>query len=165
MQINDALIYVWDEIGKRAHRAVDGADDDMLIWRPAPKANTIAWLVWHLARVADSFVSEIAGANQVWTTGGWAERFDLPADYDDTGYGHTPEQVAEIAPDAATLLAYLDAVVDMVRTYVAHPDEDYDRIIDESYDPPVSVGIRLMSVVGDAYQHVGQAAYVRGLRG
>ncbi len=40
---------------------------------------------------------------------------------------------------------------------------DLDRVVDESWDPPVTLGVRLVSVVDDDAQHAGQAAYVRGL--
>jgi hypothetical protein len=47
--------------------------------------------------------------------------------------------------------------------YLAGVDAaELDRIIDRSYDPPVSVGVRLVSVISDNLQHAGQALYVRG---
>ncbi len=42
-------------------------------------------------------------------------------------------------------------------------DADLDRVVDESWDPPVTLGVRLVSVVNDNTQHAGQAAFVRGL--
>lgn len=164
MQLNDALAYVFDEIPDRAHRIVAHLADNALTWRPDAQANTIAWLIWHTARVADSHVAEIANREQVWTDGAWSQQLGLPADYTDTGYGHTATQVAQIRPRPGPLLQYVDAVAAMVVDFLRGADEeDFGRIIDRSYDPPVSVGVRFMSVIGDAYQHLGQAAYVRGL--
>lgn len=165
MELNQAYSYIFGEIRGRVRRIVSGPDAPALAWRPDAEANSIAWLVWHLTRVADDHVSEIAGQEQVWSAGGWAQRFGLPPGYTDSGYGHSAEDVARIAPpDAQVLIDYNADVTTMV---LAHVDdlapEDFDRVIDRSYDPPVTVGVRLASVIGDAYQHVGQAAYVRGL--
>jgi len=40
---------------------------------------------------------------------------------------------------------------------------ELDRIVDRRWDPPVTVGVRLVSVADDCLQHAGQAAYARGL--
>ncbi len=41
--------------------------------------------------------------------------------------------------------------------------EDLDRVVDKRWNPPVTLGVRLVSILNDDVQHVGQAAYVRGL--
>ena len=165
MNLRDGLTYVFGDIGRRTTSTVEGLDATALTWRPDPRANTIAWLVWHLARVQDGHVAEIAGRPEVWTDQAWAHHFGLPAGYKDSGYGHSAEQVAQIRPgDADVLRRYAEAVTAMVREHLdAASPEDFDRIIDRSYDPPVTVGVRLFSVVGDALQHLGQAAYLRGM--
>lgn len=145
---------------------VAGLTPEELAARPAPDVNTIAWLVWHLARVQDDHVAEVAGTAQVWTEQGFAERFGLDLDVADTGYGHTAEQVAAVRATADDLAAYLRATHAASTAYLATvgPD-DLDRVVDERWDPPVTLGVRLVSVVDDGAQHVGQAAYVRGLLG
>lgn len=145
--------------------AVDGLDLDALCWQPDPSANTIAWLVWHLARVQDDHVAEVAGREQVWVEDGWAPRFGLPDGSHDTGFGHGPDDVRGIRPDgAATLVDYLDAVTDRTLAFLDDTSaDDLDRVVDDSWDPPVTLGVRLVSVIDDAIQHGGQAAYVRGL--
>ena len=165
MNLRDGLTHVFAEIGRRTASTVEGLDAAALAWRPDAEANSIAWLVWHLARVQDGHVAEIAGRPQVWTEQSWAEQFGLPAGYDDSGYGHTPAQVGEIQPgEEHVLRRYAEAVATMVRDYLDGASaDDFDRVIDRSYDPPVTVGVRLFSVVGDALQHLGQAAYIRGL--
>ena len=42
-------------------------------------------------------------------------------------------------------------------------EADLDRVVDERWDPPVTLGVRLVSVISDDLQHAGQAAYLRGL--
>jgi len=145
---------------------VDGLSDDQLVERVAPDANTIAWLVWHLARVQDDHVADVAGVDQVWTSQGFADRFALPFDAAETGYGHTSEQVAQVRASANLLADYLRATHEQTMTYLDSlgPD-DYDRVVDSSGDPPVTLAVRLVSVVNDDTQHLGQAAYVRGLIG
>lgn len=62
------------------------------------------------------------------------------------------------------LTGYYDAVheqsLGVLRTVAA---KDLERVVDEHWDPPVTLGVRLVSVLSDDLQHVGQAAYVRGL--
>ncbi|MPZ89216.1 MAG: DUF664 domain-containing protein [Nitriliruptorales bacterium] len=165
MRLNEALISSFEQIRSLVHGTVQGLDARALAWRPDPQANPIAWLVWHLTRVQDDHVSEIGGREQLWVAEGWPERFGLPGDLLDTGYGHSPDQVAAVHPgNPGVLLEYQDRVAHMTKRYLEGLDSgDFDRVIDGSYDPPVTVGVRLMSVNSDALQHVGQAAYVRGL--
>ncbi|MEO5852803.1 MAG: DUF664 domain-containing protein [Nocardioides sp.] len=165
----DLLVEAFDRILQTGLAAVDGLEDEALAARPAPEANPVGWLVWHLARVQDDHIAGVAGApglEQVWTSQGWADRFGLPLDVGDIGYGHTTEQVASVRVGAGLLADYLRAVHAQTVAYVAGlSGADLDEVVDERWDPPVTRGVRLVSVVGDDLQHAGQAAYVRGLHG
>jgi hypothetical protein len=125
--------------------------------------NSIVWLLWHAARIQDDHVAGLSGAEQAW--GEWRARFHLPLDDWDHGYGHTSEQVDSVRVEDPTLLVqYQDAVHRLTLDYLANVDEaELDRVVDENWNPPVTAGVRLVSVVGDALQHLGQAAYVKGL--
>jgi hypothetical protein len=162
---HEILLDAFDRIRETLHRAVEGLDREGLAFRPDADANSIAWLGWHLTRIQDDHVSEIAGREQAWISDGWHERFGMPPDPSNTGYGHSSEQVAAIRPESPqTILGYHDAVADRTREYLATVDsQELDRIVDRSYDPPVSVGVRLVSVISDNLQHAGQARYVRGI--
>ncbi len=154
----------FERIAQGGAQVVDGLDDAALTSRPGDGANTIAWLVWHLTRVQDDHVAEVAGLEQVWTGQGFADRFGLPFDAADTGYGHSAEDVAAVRAGAADLAAYLSATHEQTTGFLAGlSDADLDRIVDERWDPPVTLGARLVSVLGDDWQHLGQAAYARGL--
>lgn len=165
MDTSDVLADAYGRIRSLVHRAVEGLDTDGLAYRPEAEANPIGWLAWHLTRIQDHHVSEIAGREQAWVADGWHERFGMPADPGDTGFGHTAQQVAALRPDGPdALLGYHDAVADRTLAYLRTIDADeLERIVDRSYDPPVSVGVRLVSVVNDNLQHAGQARYVRGI--
>jgi hypothetical protein len=161
----DLLVDAFGRIRQVVHGVVGGLTPDLLSVRLSDDANSIAWLVWHLTRIQDDHVADAAGAEQIWTSSGWSNRFDLPFDEYDTGYGHSSDEVAAVQVESAELLAgYHDAVYRHTVGYVERlTDADLDRIIDESWDPPVSLGVRLVSVISDDLQHAGQAAFVRGL--
>lgn len=145
---------------------LDGLDETVLTTRPHGSGNTIAWLVWHLTRVQDSHVADVAGTDQLWLSGGFADRFGLPFDLADTGYGHTADQVGLVRAPAELLADYLGATHEATLGFLAEVGEaDLDRIVDTRWDPPVTLGVRLVSVLDDCTQHVGQAAYARGLLG
>jgi hypothetical protein len=164
VQTSDILIDAFGRIQDLVQAATDGLDPDALAFRPDSEANSIGWLVWHLTRVQDDHVSEIARRDQAWAGDGWADRFEMEPDPSNTGYGHTSDQVGAVRPSAQLLRDYHDVVHDRTVEYLRAIDPDeLDRIVDYGWDPPVSVGVRLVSVIGDALQHAGQAAYVRGL--
>ncbi|MFC8850481.1 MULTISPECIES: DinB family protein [unclassified Micromonospora] len=165
MEISDVLTETYGRLPALVRAAVDGLSPEQLRRAPAPGANPVGWLVWHLTRVQDHQVADLLDAEQLWVTGDWPGRFGLSADPDDTGYGHTPDQVAAIAPEnARVLLDHYDAVAERTRGFLAGlRPADLDRVVDEAWDPPVTLGVRLVSVAEDDLQHVGQAGYVRGL--
>jgi uncharacterized damage-inducible protein DinB len=160
----ELLTDAFDRILKTATAAVTGLTEEQLAARPAVDANSVAWLVWHLARVQDDHIADAAGTEQVWTAQDFVTRFDLPFDSGATGFGMSSEDVSHVRASAELLAAYLKAVHDTTVAYVAtvSPD-DLDRIVDERWDPPVTLGVRLVSVVNDDMQHAGQASYARGL--
>jgi uncharacterized damage-inducible protein DinB len=165
MKPSELLLDAFARVRGAVHAAVDGLTPEQLQRRPSADANSIAWLTWHLTRVQDDHVAVVAEKPQVWISGGWAERFGLPLDPSETGYGHSSAQVAAVRVGSSELLtAYHDAVYEQTRRFVEGLSEtDLERIVDTSYDPPVSLGVRLVSVIADDLQHAGQAKYLRGL--
>ncbi|ARQ71800.1 mycothiol transferase [Streptomyces marincola] len=165
MRSADLLADAFDRTREAVHEAVAGLTPDQLAERPDPGANSVAWLVWHLTRVQDDHVSEAAGRPQTWTADGWAGRFSLPFPAEETGYGHGPDEVARVrVADPALLTGYHDAVHAATLDYVRGlTDADLDRVVDPGWTPPVTLGVRLVSVLADDLQHAGQAAFLRGL--
>jgi hypothetical protein len=151
-------------IGDNVHRVLDGLDRGALIVRLDPQANSIGWLVWHLTRVQDDHVADVADTEQVWSAHGWADSFALPFDHDAIGYGQSSEQVGQVtAISAEQLGGYYDDVHGATSAYLhGLQDGDLDRVVDTRWDPAVTLGARLVSVVADDLQHIGQAAFIRG---
>jgi hypothetical protein len=165
MNVRDLLLDAFGRVHEIVHFVVDGLTPDDLAHRPDADANSIVWLVWHLTRIEDDHVADLAGREQVWTANGWRARFDLPFPASATGYGFSTEDVGAVRVDAPELLVeYHDAVHDLVVRYLESIDAaELDRVVNTSWDPPVTAGVRIVSVLADALQHAGQAAYVRGL--
>ncbi|MEV4636789.1 DUF664 domain-containing protein [Actinoplanes sp. NPDC049548] len=165
MNVSELLTEAYGRLPDLVRTAVDGLTADQLRAAPAGRGNTVGWLVWHLTRVQDSHIAELLDEEQVYTAGDWASRFGRKPDPGDTGYGHSPEEVAAVRPEnAAALVEYYQAVHERTIAYVSGlTAEDLDRVVDESWDPPVTLGVRLVSILDDDVQHAGQAAYVRGL--
>ncbi|MFV0460088.1 MAG: mycothiol transferase [Actinomycetales bacterium] len=160
-----------DRVRENVHEIVAGRSEAELGWQPTPRSNSIGWLVWHLTRVLDDHLSGVAtslghtGAEQVWLRDGWQQRFALPYPPAAHGYGQTSEQVAAFRAGADLLLGYHDATSAHARTVLASlRPEHYDTVVDQRWDPPVTAAVRLVSVLDDCCQHVGQAAYLVGLR-
>jgi hypothetical protein len=167
MDVSAVYLELYGRIAPLAEKAVQGLTPDQLRRAPEPRANPIGWLVWHLARVQDHHIAEILDTGQVWVDDNWARRFGLEPDPANIGYGHRPADVAAVRPeDPDVLLDYLSAVEARTTPLLQGLSvEDLDRIVDRRWDPPVTLGVRLVSIADDSLQHVGQANYLRGLFG
>jgi hypothetical protein len=159
------LLDAFDRVHEDLPGLLDGLSEDDLRWRPDAEANPIGWLVWHLTRVQDDHLAGVTGADQAWTSQGYADRFALPYPREAHGYGQSAEDVGAFRAAVADLLDYHASVHELTRSVLSSVDEadDWDRVVDERWDPPVTVAVRVVSVVNDVLQHLGQAAYVRGL--
>jgi uncharacterized damage-inducible protein DinB len=164
----DAKDILKDAFGRLPDLVRDAVQDltpEQLRWAPAETANPIGWLVWHLTRIQDHHIADLMDTKQVYVSEGWAEKFGLKSDPSDTGYDHVPAEVAAVHAESwQVLVDYYTAVHERTVAYLdGLTDANLDDIVDERWDPPVTRGVRLVSVLDDDSQHVGQAAYVRGL--
>jgi hypothetical protein len=165
MDVAALLLELYGRVPPLVENVVDGLRVDELTAQPFPGANTIAWLVWHLTRVQDDHVAEMLDADQVWVGGSVAGDFGLDPDPSNTGYGHSAEDVTSIRPERPEVLFEYFSVVDARTSTMLESlaPADLDRVVDTRWDPPVTLGVRLVSIADDSLQHVGQAAYLRGL--
>ncbi|PNI09873.1 hypothetical protein CXX84_04335 [Arthrobacter sp. AFG7.2] len=165
MKTNELLLDAFGRIRETVEATLSGIDGGTLDRRPGGNGNSIAWLIWHLARVEDAQLSDVAGREQVWTARDFVGRFALPLSRDDTGYGHSSKQVDAVRAEPELLLEYYDAVHRQTLEFLKTLDDgDLDRVVDTRWDPPVTLGVRLVSTIADSLQHVGQAAYAKGLK-
>ena len=165
MDIADLLVDGFGRVRETVRGAVSGLTEEQLTARLDPDANSIAWLVWHLTRIQDDHVSDVAGVEQAYTAKGWAKRFGFPFDDAAVGYGQSSSDVAAVrVSDPSLLVGYYEDVHQQTLRYVRGlTAADLDRVVDEAWDPPVTLGVRLVSVVNDDTQHAGQASFVRGV--
>jgi len=161
---NALLVDAFGRVKEAVHAAVEGLNSQELTYRVDADANTIAWLVWHLTRIQDDHVADLADTEQIWLRDDWVSRFGLPFPPAAHGYGHKSEDVAAVDVPPDLLLDYHDAVHARTVSYLEGlRDEEYDDIVDRAWDPPVTRAVRLVSMVADDLQHVGQAAFIRGV--
>ncbi len=164
MDARELLIDQFERIRELYVDLPDGLDVEAAHHRPGGTGNPIAWLLWHTARVQDDHVAGLSGGRQAWEDG-WADRFDLPFDRRDIGYGHSTDDVDALRIERlGDLVDYHEAVHQLSLAYAEKVDAgELDRVIDRHWDPPVTAGVRMVSLLGDCLQHLGQAAYVKGL--
>ncbi len=163
MTAADLLADGFGRIREIVHDVLDGLSEADLQYRADPDANSICWLIWHLTRVQDDHVAGAGGLTQVWLSR-WEERFGLPLDSSDIGYGHASDEVAAVRAPADLLAAYHDATYDQTISFVSGlAESDLAQVVDRRWDPPVTMAVRLVSVLADDLQHAGQAAFIRGL--
>jgi hypothetical protein len=165
MAAADLLVDAFNRVNEAVHDATEGLEPSDVLLRVDRAANPIGWLIWHLTRVEDDHIATAFGIDQVWTSQGWAERFDLPYDTAAHGYGQSSDEVGAFrVTSTQLLLGYQDAVHAQAIRYVEGlSDADLERVVDKRWDPPVTLGVRLVSVISDALQHAGQAAFIRGI--
>ena len=160
--LRDLLTDSFDRVHELVEQATDGLTEEDATFRPDAEANTAAWLLWHLSRVQDDHVAALAQVGQVWPA--WRDRFGLPFADDETGYGQSPVEVGQVRVSAELLAGYHSDVHALCLRYVQEVSaEELQRVVDEGWDPPVTAAVRLVSVLGDTLQHLGQVAYVLGL--
>nr|WP_170306372.1 mycothiol transferase [Mycolicibacter kumamotonensis] len=163
--LQDLLRDAFTRLIEHADEVTGGLTEEVADYRPTPQANSIAWLLWHSARVQDIQIAQVAGVEQVWTRDGWVDRFGLDLPRDDSGYGHSTAEVAKVHAPAQLLAGYYRAVHQLTLDYLAGVTAaELGRGVDTHWNPPVTAGVRLVSIIDDCAQHLGQAAYLRGLQ-
>ena len=163
MSATDLLVDGFGRVREIVHDVLDGLTDADLLYRVDPAANSICWRIWHLTRVQDDHVAGAGGLTQVWLSD-WEKRFGLPLDPLDIGYGHTSDEVAAVVAPARLLAGYHDATYEQTIAFLGTlTEDDMSKIVDRNWRPPVTMAVRLVSVLTDDLEHAGQAAFIRGI--
>ena len=144
-------------------RTLDGLSQEDVEWQPAEECNCIAFIVWHTARVEDSFVSRvIQRQGAVYDTEGWREKLGTP---EDSGFGYTVEQIqAWKAPKLADLVGYVDAVRANTLSLLDGLTPEKMLELARADRPPDTIGGLLIRVATETALHMGQVDYIRGIR-
>ncbi|MGE3536690.1 MAG: DinB family protein [Candidatus Tectimicrobiota bacterium] len=142
-------------------------DEAIMARRPTEQCNSIAWILWHMTRVVDTFIhTRLRAQAQLWIKDGWAGQFGMPADPDERGVGWTAAQVVNwSAPARSVQLGYYEALKQATRTYLrslSDADLEVRRVIPPVPEPR-SVAAALGQMTWDNVAHGGQIAYLRGL--
>lgn len=163
MQWQQLIINIYERMSQEMERSLDGLSLNDMNRQPSTDTSSIGWLAWHLTRVQDRAIADLARGVQLWVRDEWHSKFNRPPDPQDFGFGHSLEDLAAFkSPDAQILLDYYHAVFERSKHYISSLSEiDLDREVDHPKFPTVAA--RLVGIVNDNYQHVGQIAYVRGL--
>jgi hypothetical protein len=167
MEWHEILSAGFEDVLKTLERVLDGLTEEDLNWQPKPDCNSIGWLAWHLTRAQDGLITSLTGEEQLWIKDGWHAKFGRPPDANDSGFGHTPQDLAAFnSPGAQTLLDYHRAVLERLRRYLPTMSAaDLDRVLDLPwFQPPPTAGAFIVMMLSDELQHAGQAGYIRGLR-
>lgn len=160
-----------DILSEAAKRPFEAADrlrphltSEVLNGHPAGHPNSVAWLLWHTGREIDMQVATLTGGGEVWKRSNYDERLKLGEIGATLGFGHSDNEARAIeTDDAEALLQYLEESSESLIHYINSLSEDeLDHVIDSDWDPPVTRGVRLVSIIDDAAQHIGQAAYAVG---
>lgn len=167
MEWQDLLIEGYDRALAEVEHVLEGLKHEDLIWQPRPDCNSIGWLAWHLARQQDAAIAYLMRQDQLWIKDGWHLKFNRSADPEDSGTGHTPEDVAAFKPpDVQTLIDYHRAVLERSKNYFnTLSSNDLDRVVNIKWLPPLTtLGTYLVIVMAECIQHAGQMGYIRGMR-
>jgi len=153
----------WDMVDT----ALSALDYDTLTRRPEDHCNSIAWILWHMSRVLDTFINtRLMFREQVWNKNEWVSRFNIPDNLENRGVGWTAEDVsAWNPPQKDILVGYYEEVKVIFNSSVRDLTDDdlaESRVI-LPVETPRLVADALGQVTWDAIAHGGQIAYLRGL--
>ena len=166
MNIGEMAIDHFGRVRGLLARCIEGLTVEQLMKQADEQSNPLGWNAWHLTRVQDHQICGLSGREQAWIEEGWHERFNMPADPDNNGVGHSMDEVRAFqSPEASVIIDYYDAVYARTQEYLRTiTPEDLDRVLNEPrWDPMPTVGVRLVSVMHDCSMHAGEMAYLKGM--
>ena len=151
-----------------AHRALAdarGGTDAQLHFVPEHGSHSIAWCLWHTARVEDLIVNmRIRGESEIWNAD-WAERTGLPADGFGTGLSDEDSQKLRITSMEA-FAQYQEAVFAQTAVYLdAATDADLEREVPARKGTETVAQALSLHMLGHFNGHRGEINTLRGMQG
>ena len=167
MSSTDSILVALDWNWRMVDASLTGLDDGALSCRPNPECNSIAWILWHMNRVLDTFVQQGLGAEApMWLRDGWSGKYGMNESPEDHGVGWSAQQIASwLPPGKDVQLGYYEAVKEAAYVRISGLREDelgQSRVIPPIAEPR-SVAQVLGKITWDNISHGGQISYIRGL--
>ena len=165
MEANEFLTKMLKANRSMVRKALDGLSDEEVAKRPNSECNSMAWLLWHIARVEDSLVSAMDGSGELWADG-WAEKCGISAETEGMGFGHKAEDLESFSVGSVEALKeYFGRTEKKVADYLASlSPEDLDKQVPAVMgEGTVALARHVQILVNEALVHGGQIAYLRGL--
>ena len=162
----DAVKFISDclaDVHLRLMATCDNLTNDELLWCPAPTANNIGFIVWHLARGEDARITNTGRLGEdIWATELWYERFGQPITAPDPGDRMGLRALA--IPSLEVLVGYAESAHQRTLKYLSGlSDSDLDQAPDPDR-PDFTVAGSLRHLVTHKNNHHGQIDYLRGLQ-
>jgi hypothetical protein len=168
-----------DNAKRATDRALEGLTPEEIKWQPKPDANSIGLILFHMARLEDTFVQTLMQHKpQIWESEKWCDKLEKAKT--DTGSHYTPEQVASFCtPNLNNLQDYSAAVRQKTLSFVdtLTPEKLDEKLQLPPFGPPPTpgqpprrppfepiVGFMLMMTVTHIAEHAGEISYLRGLK-
>ena len=162
----DTITFIRDSLNQvqlRLMGTCDGLTQEQVEWRPAPYANNIGFILWHIARGEDRMIGQLSGAGvDLWESEGWYKRFGQPVEMPDPGDRMGLRSLA--IPSLDTLIGYLGASHKKTSRYLATLSVNSLAEIPKTYPRGASIGQALRHMVTHKNNHHGQVDFLRGLQ-
>jgi len=145
-------------------QAVAGLTPRELAFRPKPHSNSIAFLLWHVTRGEDFWISGILlGEKQLYESGGWCKKFCTPPM--DSGFGYDVAKLdAWPVPSLSLLKGYAAAVREKTLAYLKSlTAAELDKPRDFGWRKGTT-GSALAHLITEVAEHSGQIGYLRGIQ-
>lgn len=139
---------VWDSLQLRTPvmlRSLESLSEAEFRWQPPNGANSISWLIWHIAEVEDNWIRDrLLGLPRRYPFGASVRTTDL-----------------EQYPAKNDLLAYFHEVRALTRERLEQtPEEDFDRVIQDEHFGEITVRQLWSGVATSCAWHGGQIVLI-----
>jgi uncharacterized damage-inducible protein DinB len=138
--------------------------DEQLHFVPEQGSHSIAWCLWHTARIEDLIMSRVAGQDAQWSQQ-WADKTGLP--FDGFGTGMSDDDARELhVTDMDAFNAYQDAVIARTADFLAGAgDEDLERELPARNGTETVAEAISLHMMGHFNGHRGEINTLRGMQG